>query len=130
MNVELLQFLLAKGSGEVAIRRLLSFAEARGYAAAIELCSKPEALSKAIELKLGVCKNIVSSLDSARELYDRLLDNNVEMLWIGHHGYPERLRLILGKDCPPLIFVMGNRRLFDKNTVGFCGSRKASEKGL
>ena len=44
--------------------------------------------------------------------------------------YPKRLREVLGKESPPLIFYRGNLDLCDYRSVGFCGSRAASEKGL
>lgn len=130
MNVELIQFLITKGSGEAAMRRFLSFADKNGADAAIDVCLQPEALSNATGLKLDVCKNIVSSRDSARNLFDKLVANYVEMLWLGHPSYPERLKSIIGKNSPPVIFVMGNKKLFEMKAVGFCGSRKSSEKGL
>jgi DNA processing protein len=43
------------------------------------------------------------------------------------HGYPERLRRRLG---PPILMVRGEVALLDRSAVGFCGSRKASGKGL
>jgi DNA processing protein len=43
--------------------------------------------------------------------------------------YPEALKRVLGEDAPVLLLCRGNRDLFAKPAVGFCGSREASEKG-
>lgn len=44
--------------------------------------------------------------------------------------YPSRLTDLLGKNTPPLLSIRGNRDLLKSPSIGFCGSRKASEKGL
>lgn len=44
--------------------------------------------------------------------------------------YPPRLRQRLGNKAPPVIFVRGALQLLGSPAVGFCGSRKASSKGL
>lgn len=130
MNTELLQFLTAKGAGDSAIRRLLSFADVKGYDAATDICVNANDLTEELGLKRDVAEGIVRSRESAQELNEKLLENKVELLWLTHAAYPERLRLILGKNAPPLLFSRGNKELLKLKSVGFCGSRKASEKGL
>jgi DNA processing protein len=44
--------------------------------------------------------------------------------------YPPALLKLFGKLLPPDIWVMGNLELLKAKGVGFCGSRKASERGL
>lgn len=44
--------------------------------------------------------------------------------------YPQRLVEVLGKDSPKALKFMGNLSLVDEPGIGFCGSRKATEKGL
>jgi DNA protecting protein DprA len=46
------------------------------------------------------------------------------------YGYPERLLKTLKEQAPLLLFARGNIKLLAEKAVGFCGSRKASEKGL
>lgn len=43
--------------------------------------------------------------------------------------YPDSLKK-MGSNCPPVLSCMGNINLLEKKKVGFCGSRKASEKGI
>lgn len=45
-------------------------------------------------------------------------------------GYPERLIKLLGKKAPEVLYVMGNTDLLESESVGFCGARHSSEKGL
>src|SRR3954454_13625604 len=44
-------------------------------------------------------------------------------------GYPKSVTAALGSKAPTL-FLMGNADLVDVPGLGFCGSRKASDKGL
>jgi DNA processing protein len=44
--------------------------------------------------------------------------------------YPVGLLNLFGSLLPPDIWVIGNLGLLSEKAVGFCGSRKASERGL
>lgn len=54
----------------------------------------------------------------------------VQILVRGCTGYPSRLSRVLGPKAPPVLFAIGNCRLLECPSVGFSGSRNASEKGL
>jgi DNA processing protein len=45
-------------------------------------------------------------------------------------GYPTALSKLFGSLLPPEIWVIGNTALWMEKSVGFCGSRKASDRGL
>jgi len=60
----------------------------------------------------------------------RLKDQNIEVLAIGDVNYPNRMISALNNKAPVLIFAKGDIRSLTKPCLGFCGSRKASEKGL
>lgn len=62
--------------------------------------------------------------------WDALLKNNVRVLSIIDPDYPEDLRNALGESAPVLLLCLGNLRLLKHVSVGFCGSREASKKGL
>ena len=62
--------------------------------------------------------------------WDRLHADFVKILVYGQPDYPARLASLVPDAAPPLLFVLGNLDLFQLPAVGFCGSRKASEKGL
>lgn len=44
--------------------------------------------------------------------------------------YPKRLTRLYGSKAPDTLHCMGNLELLNKDGVGFCGSRKSSERGL
>lgn len=48
----------------------------------------------------------------------------------GDAAYPAALARLLGGKAPGVLYCQGNLDLLAKPAVGFCGSRKASEKGL
>ena len=54
----------------------------------------------------------------------------MSVTWQGAASYPERIEKILQLNAPPVLFIQGNQSLFNEPGVGFCGSRKASDKGL
>ena len=44
--------------------------------------------------------------------------------------YPKRVKSIMGKSAPKHLDMVGNLDLLNLVSIGFCGSRKISEKGL
>jgi DNA processing protein len=55
---------------------------------------------------------------------------DVSIVSILDSSYPRLLSLSLDKSSPPILSCMGNLDLLEMPTVGFCGSRRASERGL
>jgi DNA processing protein len=45
-------------------------------------------------------------------------------------AYPKRLLSVLGNKAPNTLFLQGNIDLLALDGIGFCGSRKSSQKGL
>jgi DNA processing protein len=68
--------------------------------------------------------------DRVKRHWDELLKHNVRMLPIIDSDYPEGLRNSLGESAPVLLLCLGNIELLKRVSVGFCGSREASEKGM
>ncbi|HUO28840.1 MAG TPA: DNA-processing protein DprA [Bryobacteraceae bacterium] len=68
--------------------------------------------------------------DRVKRHWDELLKQNVSMLSIIDSEYPEGLRNALGESAPVLLLCLGNIELLNRVSVGFCGSREASEKGM
>jgi DNA processing protein len=52
------------------------------------------------------------------------------ILAAGTEGFPLQLAHTLGKSAPSVLYCRGNSKILSYPAVGFCGSRKASEKGL
>jgi DNA protecting protein DprA len=59
-----------------------------------------------------------------------MFQSNVLIIKVGDEDYPTKLLAVLGKNAPEQLYVWGNLELFDKPSVGFCGSRNVTEKGL
>jgi predicted Rossmann fold nucleotide-binding protein DprA/Smf involved in DNA uptake len=55
---------------------------------------------------------------------------NTGTILMGDGAYPSFLRDVLGRDAPGKLEWMGNLHLLGWRSVGFCGSRKASSRGL
>jgi len=76
----------------------------------------------------------VAALPESRERvkrhWDELQKNNVSALSIIDPAYPDVLRRTLGDGAPVLLLCIGNLNILNLPSVGFCGSREASEKGL
>ncbi len=57
-------------------------------------------------------------------------EKRIQVFPISNPNYPKRLVALLGDDAPPLLYAWGNLSLLNAPTVGFCGSRQTSPKGL
>jgi DNA processing protein len=68
--------------------------------------------------------------DRVKHHWDELLKHNVRVLSIIDPDYPEGVRSAVGESAPVLLLCMGNPELLNRVSVGFCGSREASEKGM
>jgi DNA processing protein len=76
----------------------------------------------------------VAALPTSRERvkrhWDELAKKNVQAVSILDPAYPDALKQILGENAPVLLLCIGNLELLRKTSVGFCGSREATEKGM
>jgi len=61
---------------------------------------------------------------------NQLKEENAHFVSKLHDKYPRMLSLTIGNSTPPALLCMGNLRLLEKPSAGFCGSRKASQEGL
>jgi DNA protecting protein DprA len=130
METIILQFLLTKGIGEASLRRFLFFMEEVEESQSGKLFGDPRQLSSVLSISYDLAASLLASHDKASELFGKVQKHGIEMLWIGHQHYPNRLRTYAKNDMPPVLFCQGNIELLNNTSVGFCGSRKSSEKGL
>lgn len=72
----------------------------------------------------------VASAEMVDDIAQKLRSSGIACLVIGSDGYPRRLTKALGDKAPPLLTCLGNLALLNARGVGFCGSRKASDRGL
>lgn len=129
-NAAILQFVTAKGVGDATIRRLGDFLLREGIAPNDVVNMRADEIAIAVGVTNNLAENILAARESSELLAEQLDTEQVQIIWLLDSHYPDRLRAILGKDAPPVLFVRGNRDLLDQPAVGFCGSRKASEEGL
>ena len=74
----------------------------------------------------ALCEPTHRTLDT----WDKLKKRGVEIFVLGQSKYPKRLWQLLDESAPPVLYCLGSSALFNLPAVGFCGSRKASQKGL
>lgn len=123
----ILRLLETPGVGPAKVRSILEWTKQKGM--------EPEELLTSEENLLRMLS--VSQMEALRDNYDtvfnkwyKLNDMEVTFLTSFDDGYPRSLRSSFGEKAPPLIMALGNISLLDVTSVGFCGSRKASDKGL
>jgi DNA processing protein len=70
------------------------------------------------------------SRERVKRHWDELENKGVHVLSIVDPEYPESLRRALGENAPVLLLCIGNLEILERTSVGFCGSREASDKGI
>lgn len=123
----ILRLLETPSIGPVTVKSVLDLANQYQMELA-EVLEEPAILQKV--LTKAQINALLPNQNSVLQVWERLQQQNVSLLPISEESYPERLRVLLGKKAPPLLTVLGNPRLLHKPSVGFCGSRKATDKGL
>jgi DNA processing protein len=94
-----------------------------------------------IKILFGLPINIAQALASSQpdsssqagksvEVPDELAQKAIRWLTRDHPEYPDRLKLALGSDAPKNLYIWGNLELLNRPAIGFCGSRRASDKGI
>ena len=131
MEISILQFIKTRGVGSKAIRRFCSFVK-QNRIDVDELRTRQDVqfLVEEIGIKASYAEAIVAARDGAMRDWERLRENNIQLLLIGSESYPPGLEDMLGGDAPPYLFVKGNAEILQKDCVGVCGARHASQRGL
>lgn len=81
-------------------------------------------------IKEEVARNIYSEYDTALRLKEQLLDQGIDMCWVGDETFPIGLRQLNAGSVPAVLFYKGNFDLVKRKSVGFTGSRKVSDSGI
>jgi len=81
------------------------------------------------KLKPDIVSRLDENFEKAESTYVELNNFQIQILYVGHPAYPDKLLKTLNDNSPPVLFVRGNTDLLDKKSVGFCGSRDISETG-
>lgn len=124
----MLQFSLAHGVGEISIKKAISFIEKN--ALSWDDLVNDVSLMHHLGLNERSIENIYSAKEKSSIMFDQLETAGVEVITENEKKYPLYLKKMLGKSCPSTLFVSGNTELLNSTSVGFCGSRKTSEKGI
>ena len=128
-KVVLLQMTLTKGMGDVAVKRVLDFMKAHSLTYA-DLEYSPNAILFEAGIRRDIVERFPETRIQAQSLADDLSERGIETLAEIDADYPRNLKWSLGAKCPPVLFAKGNLSILNQKSVGFCGSRKASQKGL
>ena len=125
----LLQLTLTKGIGDVAIKHVLDFMKAHGLTYEV-LEQSPDAVLSGAGIRSDIARRFPETRFQAYSLAENLSEHGIEILSETDADYPLYLKQTLGAGCPPVLFAKGNLSVLNQKGVGFCGSRKASQKGL
>lgn len=127
ISFHILRLLETQGIGPAKVASILEFAR-RNNASIEHLLENPKEMKELLTEKQ--IEELSGSPDRITSLCEKLREKGVNLIAVTDPVYPERLKALLGTKAPPLLSVLGNASLLGKPSVGFCGSRKASEKGL
>ncbi len=130
IDAKVLQFILAKGAGDAALKKFLEYINKNGIESVSELLKTPQEIVYNLNIKEDVASNIINTENEAMILSDNLKKDEITLLTNIDKDYPSKKLKVLEKDASPVLFVKGNKDLLSMKSIGFCGSRKASEKGI
>lgn len=86
--------------------------------------------SKISGLTIEEIEQIFNTENKIINEFQKARDAGVSFVNIFDKEYPIQLKDSLKNNCPLILSYLGNIELLKSTKVGFCGSRKASEKGL
>lgn len=125
----ILQFAYTKGIGNITIRKALSFLSQYGYSWE-ELCTSKTLLSCGLGLRSDLIDNVIANYNQGVSIASRMESDGISLLTEADSDYPHILSIRMKKKAPSLLFIKGEKALLGKHAVGFCGSRKTSDKGI
>lgn len=120
----LMRLLAVRGVGVAKLRKLIESARAAAEGLG-ELIAQPSRLRGLLDERQ--IHEFAASEETVGREVETLRSQGIQVLGWYDAAYPEKLRRRCG---PPLLMFRGERALLDRPSVGFCGSRKASDKGL
>lgn len=126
----LLQIMHAQGLGARTLSRILRKLASDKYPLAEFILAPISEMTNSYQLRPEVAESIKNAHDQASEISDQLERNGIVAIAKESKRYPKKLLTTLKNNAPPVLFAHGNLDILDMKSVGFCGSRKASEKGI
>lgn len=92
-----------------------------------KIFSSAESLVNELGINSEAAEAIV--LANPEPVYDMLNRSHIKMITEAESAYPSRLIRTLGKNSPPVLFLLGNTELLYGKNAGFTGSRRISQRG-
>jgi DNA processing protein len=127
LSLQILKLLSISGIGSVKVNKLIDLASSCNIDLK-ELLEDKDMASKVLNDKQ--IEALLAQGDSVLNLYADILENDIKPISIVDENYPKRVKALLKTKSPPLLFVRGNESILNKTSIGFCGSRQASEKAI
>ncbi|MBF0539348.1 MAG: DNA-protecting protein DprA [Nitrospirae bacterium] len=124
-----LRLLQTKGIGQVKARQIIETCK-RYFISLEEMFREIDngALLPAIIMKYA--QALKSKDEGLDKQWEQLAENQIDSIIYDEDDYPKSLLDVLKQSSPVILFYRGNWSILEKTSVGFCGSRNASEKGL
>jgi DNA protecting protein DprA len=117
------KLLKLKGVGPAFLNKILS-----NYSSKENIIYEPEKLHSFLnEDQIG---EFNKPDDELQKQIDHLKEANADFISVLDPQYPKVLSCTLKNSTPPILSYYGNLQLLQMSSVGFCGSRKASQKSL
>ncbi|MBI4535550.1 MAG: DNA-processing protein DprA [Ignavibacteriae bacterium] len=129
-DLAILKLMEVKGLGTKTFGQLLDRMKVTGIPPEEFIFLPVSEMAKIFGVKPAIAESIQRARTEQSRTYDEVIRHGVTVLARSNEGYPSKLAEVLKDSAPPVLFVKGNLGLIEKKGVGFCGSRKASEKGL
>lgn len=120
----------APGIGGAGLRRVLTRIEREGIDASAFLALDAPQLRSRFGLPGAAVEALHEPASRTLQTWEKLQQRGIRITVMGQPDYPERVCTLLGESVPPILYWIGAETLFNVPAVGFCGSRKASAKGL
>jgi DNA protecting protein DprA len=132
VSLESIAFALqqAAGIGSTTLRRTLRRIVDEGISASHVFALENAQIRNRLALPDTAIEELRHPSPRTVETWEELQRRGVYLMVLGQPDYPHRLASLLGESAPPILYALGARTIVDLPSVGFCGSRKASEKGL
>jgi predicted Rossmann fold nucleotide-binding protein DprA/Smf involved in DNA uptake len=127
MSFYILCLLETPGLGIIKVRKIIDYLHNENIEI-VDIFQNPQQINKF--LSDSQIKSLISGENRILELWKRLEDINANILIVTDDDYPEILKNRLGEKAPLVLTVLGNKNILKKESIGFCGSRKASSKGI
>jgi len=118
------------GIGNAKVRKLLDICKDKSLSTAEFIERTMRGTEKMNLLKPEQLNEIKTKNQLIDEQWREMQKIGAKPLIFGSDDYPTHKMSTLNNRAPVLLFAKGNLGLLEKPALGFCGSRKASEKGL